>query len=127
MKVGDYVRTKNLGGSIEKIIEITPKEKTEDLKERYLTDISAKFGIRIKEDDIIKSSSNIVDLIEVGDILKLKDDKEYQQVIDIDNDKLYLTSYIYTSELQEFKNGIEEDIEWVITREQIEDMKYGVK
>ena len=67
MKVGDYVRTKHLGGSIEKIIEIIPKEKTEDLVKRYITDISKVYMQSITEEQIIKSSSNIIDLIEVGD------------------------------------------------------------
>ena len=67
MKVGDYVRTRNLGGSIEKIIEILPKDKTLDLIERYTTDISSLYCLRITKNEIIKSSPNIIDLIEVGD------------------------------------------------------------
>ena len=72
MKVGDYVRTKYLGGSIEKIIEIIPKEKTPDLITKYATDISEQHCITITENEIIKSSPNIIDLIEVGDYVNGK-------------------------------------------------------
>jgi len=100
MKVGDYYRTKY---GINKLRE----------------------GVCVL-DDIIKSSPNIIDLIEVGDILKFKDTKHYQEVLAIDKEKLYLTEYIYMSGLHKYKKEIQADLEWVITHEQIEAMQYKV-
>jgi len=64
MKVGDYVRTKD--GKIGKIIQeeyITPCND----KHRYIYLTDADNEMWYDEDTIIKSSPNIIDLIEVGD------------------------------------------------------------
>ena len=114
LNIGDYVRTK--GGLIGKVIEIKGNYKTYFIPNRQENDVI----------EIIKSSPNIIDFIQVGDILKFKDMKHYQEVLAIDNEKLYLTDYIYMSGLQEYKNEMEEDLEWVITHEQIEQMAYKI-
>ena len=117
MNIGDYARTKK--GIIGKIKAIDNQTELEDL---YL--VKRKWYYK---EDIIKSSPNIIDLIEVGDILKFKDTKHYEEVEAIDDEKLYLTNYIYMSGLQEYKEEIQNDLEWVITHEQIESMKYEVE
>lgn len=125
LNIGDYVRTKNLGGSIEKIIEVIPKEKTPDLIEKYLTDVSGKYSITISEDEIIKSSPNIVDLLETGDLIKYKHTKQIQQVLYINENELDLTDYVI-NDLKSSKENLMKTIEWVITHEQIEQMKYKI-
>lgn len=75
----------------------------------------------------LKASHNIIDLIEVGDILILKDVKQYQQVLSIDEDKLYLTEFIYMSGLEKLKKEIEEDIIGIVTKEQFESMQYRIE
>ena len=117
MNIGDYVRVEIEGLSIQRICKIIKIVSDEF----FYIDI----GYFDKE-NIIKSSPNIIDLIEVGDILKFKNMKHYQEVLAIDNEKLYLTGYIYMSGLQEYKKEIEEDLEWVITHEQIEQMAYKI-
>lgn len=123
MRAGDYVRTKN--GYICKIININ------DFREpsmKYSVDVNyLKDIVFIRDEDILKSSPNIIDLIEVGDILKFKDDKNYEEVQYIDKDKIYLTDFIYYSGLQEYKEEMQQDMEWVITHEQIENIKYEVE
>ena len=64
MKVGDYVRTrdyKNIRSRIGKIIK-------KDEKYYYL-DIDEDTQIVWEKDTVLKSSPNIIDLIEVGDIV----------------------------------------------------------
>ena len=108
MKVGDYVRTKNLGGSIEKIIEVIPKEKTPNLIEIYVTDVSAKYSVTISENEIIKSSPNIIDLIEVGDYVN------GEKVTNI-NGILYVKNIGALEEI---------NIKSIVTKEQFEAMEY---
>ena len=111
MEVGDYVRTKHLGGSIEKIIEIIPKEKTEDLVKICITDISKVYMQSITEEQIIKSSSNIIDLIEVGDYVN-----GYYVINKPFNQRIHT----------EFDDFFEEDIKSIVTKEQFESMEYKV-
>ena len=77
-------------------------------------------------DEILNESNNLIDLLEEGDIIKLKDTKHYQEVLYIGEEKLYLSEFIYMSGLQKYKKEIEKDIEWIITHEQIKNIKYKV-
>ena len=119
IKVGDYVRTYNLGGSIEKIIEILPKEKTDDLIERYTTDISAKYMLRITKEEIIKSSPNIIDLIEVGDYVN------GHRVLDIAEAPKRV---LYLNDISQ-KGALlpRENIKSIVTKEQFESMEYKIE
>ena len=119
LNIGDYVRTKE--GYVCKILKLNEPR----YDDGYL-DFNDINSPRIYKPNVVKSSPNIIDLIEVGDILKFKNMKHYQEVLAIDNEKLYLTGYIYMSGLQEYKKEIEEDLEWVITHEQIEQMAYKI-
>lgn len=116
MKVGDYVRTKHLGGSIERIIEIIPIEKTPDLIELYTTDISTLYNSRITKDEIIKSSPNIIDLIEVGDYvdrLRVVEKQEDYIVVETFDERIFI-----------YKN---EPIKSIVTKERFESMEYKVE
>lgn len=121
LKEGMYVRTKNLGGSIEKIIEIIPKEKTPDLKTRYITDVSREHGLKITDDYIIgEPSYNPIDLIEVGDYVNgipvFIDEEGYlcQTCVNADDEIYY--------ETLKAKN-----IKSIVTKEQFNSVKYEVK
>ena len=106
MKVGDYVRTRD--GLIQKIKDdfYTTMEITTDNGKCFYKYI-----------DIIKSSSNIIDLIEVGD---------------------YVNGYYVEDVLNTFVNVAtgsnyfqnptiyENDIKSIVTKEQFESMKYKV-
>lgn len=119
LNIGDYVRTKHYG--VCRVIDIYTKELIE------LDKINA-FGIKgvsYSIENIIKSSSNIIDLIEVGDLIKLKPTKQIQQVLAKNEEEIDLTDYVFY-DLKKSKQIIKEEIEWVITREQIEQMKYKI-
>ena len=107
MKVGDYVRTKdyqNIRSRIGKIIK-------QDGKYYYL-DIDENTQMVWEEDTIIKSSPNIIDLIEVGDYV---------------NGVIVTQSYIdnikhIAPEIKENNYGIKS----IVTKEQFESMEYKV-
>ena len=108
MKVGDYVRTND--GYINKIKKVN--------QFNVLVDARDLFGeeINIANNEIIKSSPNIIDLIEVGDYVN-------GSLIDyISKDrKLYTTQseegYCQLNDLK---------IETIVTKEQFESMEYKV-
>lgn len=112
MRVGDYVRTKD--GKIGKIIQeeyITPcNDKHEYI---YLTDADNEMWY--DEETIIKSSPNIIDLIEVGDYVngRIVDDYIYL-------DKLGLIG------LTELEKEDEKFIKSIVTKERFESVEYKV-
>ena len=108
MNVGDYVRTKY--GNIGKIIE----------QNDYNVVINSKNNMElfISKEDNIKSSPNIIDLIEVGDVVN------YEQlnggvVLNKKDDSIDTWSILPNS----LKN---EDIKSVITKEQLKNCMYEV-
>lgn len=107
LKVNNYVRTKY---GISKII-------TNPEKNKFNIDIFKKDGITlrcIRQKDIIKSSPNIIDLIEEGDYVNgytvLHKDKDYVRIC------IIMIPF-------DLKN---EDIKTVLTREQFKEMEYEI-
>lgn len=108
MKVGDYVRTKSNG--IQKI----------DEEGRInLGLIRPPFHI-IKEEELLKSSSNIIDLIEVGDYVN------GYKVVDIAKAP---KRAVYIEDVKQ-KSGLipytRDNIKSILTKEQFESMEYKV-
>lgn len=116
MKVGDYVRYKDVFNDtikIRKINEIIPPDKLIK-KDVYFFN---KKECSLKE-DIIKSSPNIIDLIEVGDYVnggKVLDIDLDDEIMVIDN----IEGFIH------YSNGIF-NIKSIVTKEQFEVMKYEI-
>lgn len=127
MKIGDYVRTKR--GEIGKIIDFInePTDYYFNCYETTLKDFTNKY---ITEDSDIKSSSNIIDLIEEGDILKVNDFKDVYTIYEVEMFRNPYTNEKYL--------GIRNDIGRkpkrlgeiplvnlsIITKEQFESMEY---
>ena len=110
MKVGDYVRTKHYG--ISKITDIYNEDKIE------LDNVNA-FGIKgvcYMAENIIKSSPNIIDLIEVGDYVN------GVEVKDID-DEWVTMSDTKIPILKSIANGL---IKSIVTKEQFSCMEYKI-
>ena len=107
MEVGDYVRTND--GYINKIKKVN--------QWNVLVDARDLFGeeINIANNEIVKSSPNIIDLIEVGD---------------------YVNGYIVKDILDNGPNGLvvktaidflyEKDIKSIVTKEQFSQMEYRI-
>jgi hypothetical protein len=122
MKVGDYVRTKS--GYIDKIININdfrePSMKYALEQPSWNDDI-----IFIGEEEIEKSSPNIIDLIEVGDYVN------GNRVIEIANkSKDIFNKYLLVEETDYDNCNISysnNDIKSIVTKEQFKSMEYEVK
>ena len=123
MKVGDYVRFKTLSREIKigKVIEIIAPDKN-SMRKYCVYDLDNN---EVTVDDyIIKSSPNIIDLIEVGDYVN------GQKIVDIGcltngprKGTKVIDYYITPNAVSYLEN---EDIKSVITHEQMEQMAYKV-
>ena len=116
MKVGDYVRTRQ--GNIFKWDKYmtTTKEECREVDSPY---------IYINQNDIIKSSPNIIDLIEVGDILVIKDFVDdacmiFTDIYLIQNEQQLLN---IKSDLEKNKN---KKLYSIVTSEQFSQMEYRI-
>ena len=103
MKVGEYVRTDNCIG---KVYDICHKE------EDYYKFIIENHGtLRICDSDyIVKSSPNIIDLIEVGDILTIRDIFGNLSKVEVDENFKLLSGKIIS----------------IVTHEQFSQMEYRI-
>lgn len=116
MKVGDYVRTKSYG--IKKINGFSST-----LEEDFIDcDYDKYQKVLINKKEVIKSSPNIIDLIEVGDYVNGK------KVIDTFTDYIFDYSEefkaIRFSETDILHNV--KHIKSIVTKEQFESMEYKV-
>ena len=131
MKVGEYVRTDT--GIIEKLEGIHEQNKTNETiiklnkmgggRYAHILDINSEFTKKFDKDfsrgNIIKSSPNIIDLIEVGDYVNGNVVKELNNELVIMNTGLIYDNNLYLSIKQI-------DIKSIVTKEQFESMEYKV-
>ena len=121
MKVGDYVRTKR--GQIHKITDLKGYyENNKLIEDRQYVHIDNHFSgwdLGQFKELIIKSSPNIIDLIEVGDIVNYGLLGGGMVIFKKDGE--------ITTNTILFSNLKEKDIKKVITKEQIENLEYEVK
>ena len=119
LEVGQFVRLKS--GYICKIININdfrePNMKY-GVEANYLKDV-----MFIGDDDVVKASYNIIDLIQVGDYVN------GYKVVDIihNNRKLEPSTMVYCEYGNNYIGFYNEEIKSVITHEQMEHMAYKVE
>ena len=115
MKVGDYVRTKE--GFIARVIEIYEGNIECDAPIKTLYEEKYNCLWDKEKENIIKSSPNIIDLIEVGDYVN------GCRVIGIDllptKQKIVVVGYGYDCD-----EISENNIKSIVTKEQFEEMEY---
>ena len=133
LEVGMYVRTKN--GNIRKIVELT-NTKFIDKPDYYVDKVLIDIEQNEREDtiymekwlfneDIVKSSPNIIDIIEVGDYVNgeqvryIEEGTDYR-VLAVDEDYTYIIAGYDC-------DGFTKPINSIVTKEQFESMKYEVK
>lgn len=111
IKVGEYVRTKE--GVIGKITKVV----TNSIFYVQFYD-NEPWKTDIEEAGIVKSSPNIIDLIEVGDYVN-------GYLIDYipDNEKAVYHDSSDCADVEKFEN---KDIETIVTKEQFKEMEYKV-
>lgn len=128
MKVGDYVRTKNKAPfEPSQIAKITDMKKDEGYKNQYFItldhNLPTTYNFHIYSEDVIKSSSNIIDLIEVGDVLVVKDFADeacmiFTDIYLIQNEQQLIN---IKSDLEKNKN---KKLYSIVTSEQFSQMEY---
>ena len=116
IEVNEYVRTKD--GIIDKvIIEYDGKCNNQNCDEKH---ISCKYNY-YNEKDIVKHSKQLIDLIEVGDIVK--DEYNKYEVAFVKHDKIYCNYYNLNDSLITLR---EQDIKAILAREQFKANCYKV-
>ena len=128
LEVGDYVRTKNNG--VCKLYREFHEESV-DVEIGVFPEIDGFFIDKeeisyIEKEDIIKASKNIIDLIQVGDILLIKNFVD--EACMIFNDMYYIQN---ENQLFNIKRDLEKNknmkISKILTKEQFESMAYEVE
>lgn len=123
MEVNDYVRTK--WGDIERIIRVDNDNIIVEIEE---DEDGRTYSKMCHKEDVFKSSSNIIDLIEVGDYVNgdrvkaLKGDIESHK-INNEDDVIY-TEYI--NDYDEWCGFEEDEIKSIVTKEQFSQIEYKV-
>ena len=123
IEVGEYIRTKR--GLIGKVNKIELKGSGTRFAGEFITDTIIQFDdgkvyeIRVKDKDIVKHSFNIIDLIEVGDIVKLDDEFIEYRLIDV------FDEIIIEGLKQDIKTGVK--INSILTKEQYKANCYTVE
>ena len=130
MKIGDYVRTED--GHIDKIVKIADEMKSGrtikvQIGEKDIIGGYEDFVDWFSPSHFIKSSPNIIDLIEVGDYVN--GCKIIELATNADGKVLYLET-----DITEFDNVYacgniniyEKEIRSIVTKEQFESMEYKV-
>ena len=110
MKVGDYVRFKTLSREIKigKVIEIIEPDK-ESIKKYCVYDLDNKEAT--VDNYVIKSSPNIIDLIEVGDYVNGLKVEDLDDIWHYDLDGCC---------------PVPDEIKSIVTKEQFESMEYKI-
>ena len=112
IEVGDYVRTKD--GIIDKvIIEYDGKCNNSNCNEKH---ISCKYNY-YNEKEIVRHSKKLIDLIEVGDIVHIKD------VLHEDITHIWTEDYLKALK-EDIQNGIK--LVSIVTHEQMQSIEYKV-
>lgn len=121
MEIGDYVRTKKRGFQPPQIARITNMSKDSGYKNEYYIALDRNlipyYEYHIYEEDVYKSSPNLIDLIEVGDYVN------GFKVLDIVENDIYVSDYYAESYIGVVKA---KDIKSIVTREMFESMEYKV-
>ena len=127
IEVGEYVRT--IDGNIARLIKREIKD--EDVKDGMLFDnYIYENHTYIREcclkEKIKTHSKNKIDLIEVGDIIILKDKRKYEVLkISYSKSKGKHIHIINPLRMEGGKDIFAEDIKSILTHEQFESMKYN--
>lgn len=128
LKVGNYVRTKKRGfqpSQIARIESISMKRDRCYHNQHYLEldhNLTPDYEFHIYEKDIEKSSPNIIDLIEEGDYVNGKKVCCFRK-----ENCDYDIGFQYNDDFGEWYGIDADEIESIVTKEQMEGMQYVIK
>lgn len=118
MKVGDYVRTKKRGFQYPQIAQIKSMSKDSGYKNQYFIELDHNLlpdmEYKIYKEDIDKSSTDIKELLMVGDYVN------GYKVINCDEYEIYVDTQDFNEVLYE------SDIKSVVTKEAFESIEYKI-
>ena len=114
IEVNDYVRTEF--GNIGKFYR--PASESSDVYYIYINKDGNKISSRY--DSIVKHSNKIIDLIEVGDILKLKDGEKWEVQEHQGDGNWIQTEWEVIENEEDFKNKVDS----ILTHEQFSSLEY---
>lgn len=117
IEVGNYIRTR---GIIGKLIRIEFDKVDVSLK-WYVLDVNKSQEVFVNKPYIENYSKNILDLIEVGDVLKIKEGKDICY-LGLEKDT---TTVNYSDIKESIKNG-ECELLAIVTKEQFKSVEYEV-
>lgn len=110
LKIGDYVRTKYGISKIEKIEDDKTHKTT-----WYTVDKAQYHSFLVREQEIIKASDKLIDILNVGDFL------DNHCIVRIENNTCYMNDGWFINE-----NDIEDLVTFICTKEQFEQISYKV-
>jgi len=119
IKIGEYVRTRNNG--IKRIDTIFENKTVNKYGYETGSDWDGKWYSHIKTTEIVKHSNNLIDLIEIGDILKVYLPIRQKTII-VKVDEYFEDSMIL--------KGIQNKnvfLKAIVTHEQIENIEYKIQ
>lgn len=121
MKVNDYIRTKRRGFQYPQIARIRSMSRDSGYENQYYIELDHNllpdYNFHVYEEDIDKSSPNMIDLIKVGDIITTNN--LCGEITKIDKNKIYTTCY-------DGEYCSVEDIKSIITKECFKSMEYKI-
>jgi len=121
MKVGDYVRTKCFG--IKKTNGFCST-----LEEDFIgCNYDKRQGVLINKKDVIKSSPNIIDLIEVGDYVNGLKVSRVGGTYHGRKDKAIYCDYCVDKETGKWTMIYDDEIKSIVTKEQFSQMEYRIE
>ena len=122
LKVGYYVRTKSQG--IKRIDTVWENKTVNKYGYKIGSEWDGTLYSTIKTTDILKFSRNIFDLIEVGDILKLKEDNEIMYFVTEYNGTSNIGTY---DEIKDIIRSGRMRLLQIVTHEQFNSVAYRVE
>lgn len=124
IKAGEYVRTKE--GEIG-VIGFPDEEENMFEQKQFEWYSNGKSYNLIKENEIIKHSKNIIDLVEKGDVIVLRNNKKYEVLkISWSKSKGKHIHIIYPLRMYGGIDIFENDIKSIVTKKQFKSLEYEV-
>lgn len=124
IKAGEYIRTK--AGEIG-VIGFPDEEENMFEQKQFEWYSNGKSYNLIKENEIIKHSKNIIDLIEEGDVIVLRDNKKYEVLkISWSKSKGTHIHIVYPLRMYGGIDIFENDIKSIVTKEKFKSIEYEV-
>ena len=139
MKVGDYVRVKSLASGIQYIGELVNINEYREPDMMYCVDIQKHDVIFVSKEMIVKSSSNILELLEEHDFItieyySLRYDERVERIFEVNykNNEFttlknaYCDFRLRNNEFNDNDKALEPIIKSIVTKEQFESIQYKV-